>query len=91
VGDTIRIQEWDGAAEMDFTASEEQNIQWSKTGPAYEGYLQNVIVPDERRFLVSEALEHTKVVDPGTVEGQKEVIIQDGRILITRYSARDMG
>lgn len=67
---------------MVFTASDAQKEEWSKTDPAYKGYFQNVILADERRFLVSEALMHVKRVKPGTVEGRRVVIIEDGRIQV---------
>jgi len=47
-----------------------------------QAYYQEVILPDERRFLVSEALEHIARVPPGTVKGETKVVIQDGKSLI---------
>lgn len=40
-------------------------------------YYHEIILPDERRFLVSAALEHLKVVDG--VKGEKRVIIEGGK------------
>jgi hypothetical protein len=45
-------------------------------------YYREVIVDDERRFLVSEALEHIYRVPPMTVEGERKVVIRDGKCLI---------
>ncbi|KAE8443321.1 hypothetical protein EG329_001964 [Mollisiaceae sp. DMI_Dod_QoI] len=47
-----------------------------------EDYYKEVILPDERRFLFSEALDHIFRVDPGTVKGDKKVVIDEGKCLI---------
>ena len=43
-------------------------------------YYLEVILEDEKRFLVSEALDHLKFVDG--VTGTKRVIIQDGKAVV---------
>lgn len=45
-------------------------------------YYLNVILPDERRFLVSEAKLHVKVVPLGVVAGERKVIIEGGKAVI---------
>lgn len=45
-------------------------------------YYLNVILPDERRFLVSEAKMHIKRVDFGTVTGDRKVIIENGKAMV---------
>jgi hypothetical protein len=45
-------------------------------------YYTDVILRDERRFLISEALDHIYRVDPGTVKGERKLIIEDGKCLI---------
>lgn len=40
------------------------------------------MVTDEKRFLVSEAMQHVRRVDEGTVVGERKVIIEDGKILV---------
>jgi hypothetical protein len=45
-------------------------------------YYREVILVDERRFLVSEALEHIHRVPPMTVDGVRKVVIHDGKCLI---------
>ncbi len=45
-------------------------------------YYQQVILVDERRFLVSEAVDHIHRVPPMTVEGTRKVVIHDGKCLI---------
>lgn len=45
-------------------------------------YYINVILPDERRFLVSEAKEHLLSVASGTIEGDRRIIIENGKALI---------
>lgn len=68
---------------MVFTATEEQKAEWQKNDPAYDGYYENVILADERRFLASEAKLHVKRVEPGTVEGRRVVIIENGQALVS--------
>ncbi|KAF8867092.1 hypothetical protein BDZ45DRAFT_3165 [Acephala macrosclerotiorum] len=41
-----------------------------------------VILPDERRFLFSEALDHIMRVPPQTVKGERKVVIDAGKSLI---------
>jgi hypothetical protein len=45
-------------------------------------YYREVILVDERRFLVSEAQEHIHRVPPMTVDGVRKVVIHDGKCLI---------
>lgn len=47
-----------------------------------EDYYRDVILSDERRFLVSEALEHICRVKPGTVSGERKVVIREGKALV---------
>lgn len=47
-----------------------------------QDYYHDVILVDERRFLVSEALDHIFRVGPGTVKGRRMVVIQDGKPLV---------
>lgn len=47
-----------------------------------EDYYQEIILPDERRFLVNEALDHIVRVPPGTVKGERKVVIGEGKCLI---------
>lgn len=71
---------WDGAAEMVFPSATESS---SSAGAAMsDPYYQHVILADERRFLVSEALMHLKVVPPGTVVGERRVVIRDGKAVV---------
>ncbi len=45
-------------------------------------YYEEVILVDERRFLVSEALEHIRRVPPMTVRGERKAVIEGGVCLI---------
>lgn len=47
-----------------------------------QAYYDEVVKKDERRFLVSEALEHIVRVGPRTVSGEVRVVIQEGRALV---------
>jgi hypothetical protein len=72
----LKIEDWDGAAEMIFGPRD-------FTPPAKsQDYYEKVILVDERRFLMSEALKHLLRVDNGTIEGDVNVVIKDGKPLI---------
>jgi hypothetical protein len=81
--DGLNITEWDGAAELRF---KEVRPEGSKAG---QKYFQDIILRDERRFLISEALEHVKMVDGGTVTGDIKVIIEDGKVVYDREYAEN--
>jgi hypothetical protein len=71
-----RLHNWDGAAQsIPGTANlSEGEKAWRNA------YYQEVILPDERRFLVSEALNHFKIVEG--VTGKKIAIIKDGKAMV---------
>jgi hypothetical protein len=71
----LEISEWDGAAELKFKDAKPEGSEAGKM------YYQEVILVDERRFLVSEALKHVKMVDAGTVTGDRKVIIEHGKVV----------
>ena len=52
-------------------------------------YYLNVILPDERRFLVSEAKQHMKVVLLGSVVGDRKVIIDGMKSVVDDREPRD--
>jgi hypothetical protein len=45
-------------------------------------YYKEVVMADEKRFLDRESEEWFKRVEPGTVEGERRVIIEGGKSLI---------
>lgn len=45
-------------------------------------YYENVIVPDERTFLLDEARRHLVVVAAGSVEGSRVEVIKDGDLVL---------
>ena len=47
-----------------------------------QAYYDEIIKVDERRFLISEALDHIYRVDPGTVKGDRKVVIEEGKSLV---------
>lgn len=51
----------------------------SKTGKAYH---LDVIMPDERRFLLDEALKILRGVEPGAVDGDRVELIVDGKAVV---------
>ncbi len=63
------LAEFDAAAEMVFEGV-----------PGFAGpYYENVILPDERRILFSEAMAHLKMVEAGSVVGDSIEFIVDGK------------
>lgn len=81
--DDLNITEWDGAAELRF---KEVRPEGSKAG---QKYFRDFNLRDERRFLISEALEHVKIVDSGTVTGDIKVIIEDSKVIYGREYAEN--
>jgi hypothetical protein len=72
----LDIGEWDGAAEM-------KALYPEKMAAAFKDpYYLNVILPDEQRFLISEAMEHMKIVPLGTISGDRKLIIDDRKAII---------
>lgn len=65
----LAIEEYDGAAQMKMPSPETMAEAFK------DPYYLSVILPDERRFLVSEAKLHIKVVPLGAIVGDKKVII----------------
>jgi hypothetical protein len=47
-----------------------------------DSYFLEVILADERRFLLSNALEHIHSLPSGTVVGDRKVIIEDGKATV---------
>lgn len=75
LGSNVVVGDWDGAAELTQGSSTEEP-QWK------EGYSQEVVLVDERRFLISEALEYVLIVGVGAVEGERKVVVRDGKSAI---------
>jgi hypothetical protein len=69
----LNLEDWDGAAEMKFPSPEKMAAAFA------DPYYANVILPDERRFLASEATMHMRVVPAGRVDGEKRVILEGGQ------------
>lgn len=76
----IDLAEWDAVGEMVFplivTLDDYYRV---KVGKAYH---VQVIAPDEKRFLLDEALKHLKGVEPGAVEGERVEFIVDGEAVV---------
>ncbi|KAK5115416.1 hypothetical protein LTR85_009876 [Meristemomyces frigidus] len=73
----IDLADWDAVGVMDFPADSQ-----FPSGPG-QAYYEQVIVPDERVFLFSEALQHLRMLEPGSVQGARvEEIIMDGEAVV---------
>lgn len=60
---------WDGAAG---SVRPDAMGQPKRPTPEWaQAYYREVVLEDERRFLVSEALLHTKMVESGQVNGER--------------------
>ena len=70
---------WDGAAGI---VRADADLPKNETPSWVSAYHREVVLVDERRFLVSEAQLHYKRVGPGLVSGERRVVIQDGRCVI---------
>lgn len=75
----LNISEWDGVAAM---PSQEKLDNPSPSPKWKQDYYREVVLADERRFLISEALDHITRVPPQTVTGTLRVVIEDGKPLI---------
>ena len=71
---------WDGAAGT--VRPDAAGVPTKETPAWVHAYHRDVVLEDERRFLVSEAQLHLKVVGPGSVKGERRVVIQDGKCVI---------
>ncbi|KFX88100.1 hypothetical protein O988_09154 [Pseudogymnoascus sp. VKM F-3808] len=75
----LDVSAWDGVAGLppqEVLDAPSQMPKWK------EDYYCDVILPDEKRFLVSAALEHIFRVGPGTVKGERKVVIKEGKAVI---------
>jgi hypothetical protein len=76
----IELDDWDAVAEMVFPPVVTIDDYYrAKTGKAYH---LAVILPDERRFLLDEALKSLQGVEPGAVVGDRVKLIVDGRAAV---------
>jgi len=75
----LDITEWDGAAELVL-----------KPSPGFEesakskDYFRRVVAPDEKKFLIGEAQKHVKFVDGSIVEGDRVVLVENGKIAVDK-------
>ena len=53
-------------------------------------FYQTVILPDEREFLFSEALDHVRILEPGSITGEPAVLVEDGKVMVEHEWARRM-
>jgi hypothetical protein len=58
-----------------FVCNLEQRAEWQNNDLSYVGYYRNIVVADERCFLISDASSCVKIVPPGTFTGRRVVII----------------
>lgn len=75
----LDISAWDGVAGMppqEVLDAPSQLPKWK------QDYYREVILVDEKRFLVSAALEHIFRVKPGTVKGERRVVVREEKALV---------
>ena len=76
----IELQDWDAVAEMVFPPIVTLDDYYrAKTGKAYH---LTVILPDEKRFLLDEALKILQSVEPGAVTGDRVELVVDGKAVV---------
>jgi EthD domain len=73
----LDIAEWDGAAELVLKPP-----PGFKESAKAKDFFRRVVVPDEKKFLIDEARKHAKFVDAGTVEGERVVLVENGKIAV---------
>ncbi|KAI7265047.1 hypothetical protein KC345_g8604 [Hortaea werneckii] len=73
---TINLADWDAAAEMVFLPGFEFEEM------AEREYYEEMILPDERKFLLDEARRHMVVLAAGSVEGSRVEVIKDGVVVL---------
>lgn len=78
---TTLVSTYDGAAGMP-SQSDLDNFPPASLAEWKLAYYREVILVDERRFLVSEAMQHIHRVPPSTVNGERKVVIHDGKVVI---------
>jgi hypothetical protein len=45
-------------------------------------YFVDIILADEKNFLISPAYSHAKMLADGTVQGDRKVMIEDGKAVV---------
>jgi hypothetical protein len=75
----LDIAEWDGAAELVF-----EPPPGFKESAKAKDFFRRVVVPDEKKFLIDEARKHAKFVDAGMVEGERIVLVENGKIAVDK-------
>ncbi|OQN97978.1 hypothetical protein B0A48_16283 [Cryoendolithus antarcticus] len=78
---TINLEQWDAVAEMLFPVDFDFG-KWLTAGSVGKQYFHDVILPDERRFLLSNAMEHLQGVEAGSVVGDRVVLIENGKAAV---------
>ncbi|KAK1820245.1 hypothetical protein LTR12_005397 [Friedmanniomyces endolithicus] len=72
---TVHLDDWDAIGEVAFA----EGYGTFSNAPAY---YQQIILPDERRFLLDEAFKHMKVVDADCVGGERIEFIVGGKAIV---------
>ena len=75
---SLDMDDWDGAGELVFEPPRPGLEESTKS----KAFYREVVVPDEKRFLVDEARKHAQFVEADVVEGDKVVIVQDGKVAV---------
>lgn len=73
----LDITQYDGAAEL--VLNPPPGFMESKKA---QDFFQKVIVPDEKMCMADEARKHARFVDKAVVEGDRHVIIEDGKVVV---------
>jgi hypothetical protein len=78
------LSEWDGAAE---SVKAKEKVELSEEEEAWRSaYYHDVILPDEKRFLVSAAMDHLKFVEGVSADegkgGKKVAFVEGGKGLV---------
>lgn len=86
----INLGEWDAVAESAWHSAPSEAGSAQGKPAVVQKFYEEVLVPDERRFLFSEALQHVKVLEPGSVVGDKTVLVEGGEVVVEWGWAREV-
>lgn len=75
----VNLEDWDAVAEVVFSPFLSVDDQRPRVG---QDYYAQVMIPDERIFLLTEALNHLRTVEPGVVTGERVEFIVDGKACV---------
>ena len=75
----INLEEWDAVAEVTLEARDSEGRTRLNDFSKRSSYYTEIILPDERNLLLSEATKHMQPVDPSSISGERIAFIVEGK------------